>query len=108
MIELLLQAERTLAMGRLDAFDDFACLGQCAQGVNQQLRSIDRKPERLEELRLPAVVGMSRVQQIVDDLVSFDDGELRVSQFQRTDAILPRASALSSPDTSLCFGKSLA
>jgi hypothetical protein len=82
-----------LAMRRLDAFDDFPGLSNLAQGSNQEVRGIDGEAERLEEVRLPTIVGMGRIQKVVDDLVAFDYREMRVSQFHRADAILPRASA---------------
>src|ERR1022692_4153036 len=78
-------------MGRLDMFDDFPGLRDRPQGGQQRLRRIDREPERLEELGLPTIIWMSRIQQVVDDLVSFDDGEMRASQFHQAEAILPRA-----------------
>ena len=64
-----------LAMRRLDAFDDFPRLSNHPQGGNQQVRGIDGEAERLEEARLPTVVGMSRIQKVVDDLVTFDYGK---------------------------------
>ena len=78
-------------MRRLDSFDDFPGLSNLAQGGNQRVRDIDGEAKRLEEVRLPTIVGMGRIQKVVDDLVAFDYGEMRVSQFHRADAILPRA-----------------
>jgi len=62
-------------MRRLDAFDHFPGLSNLAQGGNQEVRGIDGEAERLEEGRLPTIVGMGRIQQVVDDLVPFDYGE---------------------------------
>ena len=86
-----------LAMRRLDAFDDFPGLRNLAQGGNQQVRGIGGEAERLEEMRFPTIVGMGRIQKVVDDLMPFDDREMRVSQFHGPDAILPRGSALLKP-----------
>jgi hypothetical protein len=42
---------------------------------------------------------MRRVEQVVDDLVSLDDSEMRVSQVHRAEAILARASVSRSPSS---------
>ena len=62
-------------MRRLDAFDDFPGLSNLVQGSNQQVRGIDGEAERFEEVRLPTIVGMGRIQKVVDDLVAIDYGE---------------------------------
>jgi hypothetical protein len=67
-----------LAMRRLDTFDDFPGLSNLAQGGNQQVRGIDGEAERLEEVRLPTIVGMGRIQKVIDDRVPFDNGAARI------------------------------
>ena len=63
-----------LTVGSLDAFGYLPALPHGAQSADQQLWILDRKTKRLEELGFTAIVGMRRIQQIVDDLVSLDDG----------------------------------
>lgn len=70
-----------LAMGRLDAFSDFSGSSHRAQSINEQLRSVDREPERLEKLGLSAIIGMCRIQQVVDDLVLFDSARCAFRSF---------------------------
>jgi len=69
-----------LAVGRLDHLDDFPRLGDGVESAGQQFRILGREAERLEELCLAAIVWMRGVQEVLEPLVSFDDGEVRVSK----------------------------
>lgn len=68
-------------MRRLDPLDDFPGLSDLAQGGNQQGRSIVGEAKRLEELSLPPIIRMGRIHQVLDDLMSFDQRQMSVSQF---------------------------
>jgi hypothetical protein len=73
-------------MGRLDMFDDFPGLRHRPQGGQQRIRGIDREPEGLEELGLPAIIRMSRIQQVVDgtpvgEVVPRSEGRISPAQF---------------------------
>ena len=69
-----------LAVGRLDHLHDFPGLGDRLENADQQFRILAREAERFEELRLAAIIWMRGVQEILDQLVSFYDGEVRVSK----------------------------
>lgn len=69
-----------LAVGRLGQLHDFPCLGDGVESAGQQVRILTCEAERLEELRLAAVVWVRAVQEVVKQLVSFDDGEVCVSK----------------------------
>jgi hypothetical protein len=84
-----------LTMRGFGARRDFSALSNCPQSRNQHPRILKSKAERLEELRLSGVVRMRRVQQIVRDLTSVDDREMRVSQFHIRKILSRTAPALS-------------
>ena len=69
-----------LAMRRLDQLHDFPRLGDGVESAGQQFRILAREAERLEELRLAAIVWMRGVKEVLQQLVSFDDGEVGVSK----------------------------
>ena len=50
------------------------------ESAGRQSRILTREAERLEELRLAAIIWMRGVQEVPEQLVSFDDGEVRVSK----------------------------
>ena len=69
-----------LAVGRLDHLHDFPSLGDRLENADQQFSILAREAERFEELRLAAIVWMRGVEQVLEQFVSFDDGEVRVSK----------------------------
>jgi len=69
-----------LAVSRIDHLHDFPDLSDGVKCADQQFRILAREAERLEKLRLAAIVWMRGVQEVLEHLVSFDDGEVRVSK----------------------------
>ena len=69
-----------LTVGRIDPLYGIPGLSDGAQSAGQQFRIFAGESERLEELRLAAVVWMRGVQKVLEHLMSFDDGEVRVSK----------------------------
>jgi hypothetical protein len=69
---------KLLPVHRLGRCHDLAISCDRSEGGHQQLRIVDREAKRLEEPRLTAVVRMGGIQQVVNDLVSLDDGEMGV------------------------------
>jgi len=68
-----------LAVNRIDHLHALPHLSDSVECADQRFRILAREAERLEKLRLVAVVWMRGVQAVLEHLVSFDDGELRVS-----------------------------
>jgi hypothetical protein len=69
-----------LAMDRMCILNEIAVFRESSERGDEALWVFDRKGERLEEPRLAAVVGMSGVQQVLNDFMSLDDGEMSVAK----------------------------
>jgi hypothetical protein len=69
-----------LTVSRLDHLHDFPSLGDGKQSAGQHFRVLAREAERLEKLRLAAIVWMRGIQEVLEHFVSFDEGEVRVSK----------------------------
>src|SRR5829696_7439973 len=69
-----------LAVDRIGTLNDVAVFRDGQECGHQALRILDREAEGLEEPRLAAVVGMSGVQQVVNDFLSLDYGEMRIAK----------------------------
>ena len=67
-------------MNRIDHLSDLPHLSDSVECADQRFRILAREAERLEKLRLAAIVWMRGVQEVLEYLVSFDDGEVRVSK----------------------------
>ena len=67
-------------MDRMGILNDVAVFREGSERGHEVLRFLDREAEGLEEPRLAAVVGMSGVQQVVNDFLSLDDGEMSVAK----------------------------
>jgi hypothetical protein len=68
-------------------FHNFAINRDYSKGGHQALGIFDREAKGLEEPRLAAVVWMCDVQQVLNDLVSLDDGELRVPKLHAVSSV---------------------
>ncbi len=64
-------------------FGHFAGPSEDTQGSDELVGGFDGIPRRVKEVGLTAVVRMSRVQQIVDNLSVLDNREMRVSQLHK-------------------------
>ena len=69
-----------LAVGRLDELHDLSRLGDGLESAGQQFRILGREAERVEELCLAAIIWMRGVQEVLEQRVSFDDGEMRAGR----------------------------
>jgi hypothetical protein len=68
-----------LAVHRFSALHDLAMFGDIPKGLHQALGIAAGETERHEELCLSAVVRVSVVAKIVDDLATIDDSEVSIS-----------------------------
>jgi hypothetical protein len=59
---------------------DVAALRDGSERGPEALGFFDREAEGLEESRFPAVVGMSSVEQVVNDFLSLDDSEMSIAK----------------------------
>lgn len=69
-----------LAMDRMCILNYLTVFREGSERGDEVLWLFDRKGERLEEPRLAAVVGMRGVQQVLNDFMSLDDGEMSVAK----------------------------
>jgi hypothetical protein len=69
-----------LAVSRLGTLYHVAVLGNTPECGNEPLGFLDRKREGFEESRLTAVVRMSRLQQVLNDFVALDGGEMSIGE----------------------------
>ena len=89
-----------LAVTRIDHLHDLPHPSKSVECADQRFRILAREAERLEKLRLAAIVWMRGVQEVLEHLVSFDDGEVRVSK--RHDQVLCRGAHRGSRETTPC------
>ena len=69
-----------LAVHRFSAFHDLAMFGDVSEGRHQALGILAREAGQHEEPRLPAVVRVSFVEKIVENLGTVDYGKVSVAE----------------------------